>query len=155
MSRQTSIGVEIDGKPATAFIAWLEEGPTVIAIGGEDPEYADDLEIVAGEREALVLKDGRQLRVDFPDPLARELEEGTASGEVAAPISGRVVEVAVAAGAFVKRGDPLFSVEAMKMEHGVTAPCAGTVRAVRFAPGQQIAEGMIAVVIEAEEQGSL
>jgi biotin carboxyl carrier protein len=51
----------------------------------------------------------------------------------------------------VDRGDPLFSLEAMKMEHSVVAPLAGTVKTVRIAPGQQIEEGMVAVLIEADE----
>ena len=98
-----------------------------------------------------MLRGGRQLRVAFPDLLSRDLETAGAGGEIAAPISGRVVEVSVVTGAEVARGDPLFSIEAMKMEHGVTAPRAGTVKAVRVAPGQQIAEGTVVVVIEAEE----
>ena len=97
-----------------------------------------------------MLHRGRQLRVAFPDPLARELEAGAASGEIVAPMHGRVVAVAVAPGVHVERGDPLFSLEAMKMEHSVTAPLAGTVKTVRIAPGQQVEEGMVAVLIEAD-----
>jgi len=150
LGRRSSIAVEVDGEPLTVTLAWSKEGPAVISMGGEKPDYAADLEIAWGEREALVLRGGRQLSVRFPDPLARDLEEGDASGEVAAPISGRVIEVVVAAGAIVEKGAPLFSVEAMKMEHGVSAPCSGTIKAVRYGPGQQIAEGAVVVVIEAE-----
>jgi 3-methylcrotonyl-CoA carboxylase alpha subunit len=151
MERRTMLPVEIDGAPATAELIWSKDGPTVVSIGGALPEYAEGLETAWSGREALVLQGGRQLRVAFPDPLSRELQEGDAGGDIAAPISGRVVEVAVITGARVARGDPLFSIEAMKMEHGITAPRAGTVRAVRVAPGQQIAEGTIVVVIELEE----
>jgi 3-methylcrotonyl-CoA carboxylase alpha subunit len=155
MWRRSMVPVEIDGVPLVADIEWSKDGPAVLAIGADEPEYAADLEIVWGEREALLLLGGRQLRVGFPDPLARELAEDAGGGEIAAPISGRVVEVAVAAGARVEKGDALFSVEAMKMEHGVTAPRAGVVKAVRFAPGQQIAEGMVAIVIDVEEAPTL
>ena len=61
---------------------------------------------------------------------------------------GRVVAVAVAPGAHVEKGDPLFSLEAMKMEHGVVAPLAGIVQAVRIVAGQQVEEGVLAVIIE-------
>ena len=37
------------------------------------------------------------------------------------------------------------------MEHSVTAPVAGTVEAVRIAPGQQVAEGAVAIVISRDE----
>jgi 3-methylcrotonyl-CoA carboxylase alpha subunit len=149
--RHSVVSVEIDGAPVVASLAWSKDGPTVVTLGGEEPAYAAELETVWGEREALVLRGGRQLRVAFPDLLSRDLETAGAGGEIAAPISGRVVEVSVVTGAEVARGDPLFSIEAMKMEHGVTAPRAGTVKAVRVAPGQQIAEGTVVVVIEAEE----
>jgi biotin carboxyl carrier protein len=61
---------------------------------------------------------------------------------------GRVVAVAVLAGAHVELGDPLFSLEAMKMEHSVLAPLAGQVKMVRIAPGQQLQGGMVALLIE-------
>jgi 3-methylcrotonyl-CoA carboxylase alpha subunit len=148
MERRTMLPVEIDGTQAAAELLWSKDGPAVVSIGGAAPEYAEDVETAWSGREALVLQGGRQLRVTFPDPVSRELEEGEAGGDVAAPISGRVVEVVAISGARVNRGDPLFSIEAMKMEHGVTAPRAGTVRTVRIAPGQQIAEGTVVVVIE-------
>ncbi len=149
--RRITVAAEVDGMPITAVLAWSKDGPTAISMDGERPEYAADAETIWDGREALVIRGGAQIGVSFPDPLDRDLDEGTAGGEVIAPISGRVVEVAVSAGAYVEKGDPLFSVEAMKMEHGVTAPRSGMVKAVRFAPGQQITEGVVAVVIEPEE----
>jgi 3-methylcrotonyl-CoA carboxylase alpha subunit len=80
----------------------------------------------------------------------RDSGAGAASGDVVAPMHGRVVAVSAVAGAHVERGDPLFSIEAMKMEHGIVAPLSGTVKTVRIAPGQQVEEGMIAVLIEAD-----
>ncbi len=147
--RRSVLTVEIDGSAVTAQLAWSKDGPAVVALDGEKPAYAADLETFWDGREALVLRGGRQLRVAFPDPLSRHLDADGASGEIAAPISGRVVEFAVVTGAQVARGDPLFSIEAMKMEHGIAAPRAGTVTMVRVAPGQQIAEGTVVVVIEA------
>ncbi len=149
--RRSVLGVEIDGAPATAEILWSRRGPAVLSVGGLAPVKRLEGDVVWGGREAFLLLDGRQLCVRFPDPLLRDLDEGAASGEVLAPISGRVVAVEVAAGARVARGDALFTLEAMKMEHGVVAPIAGRVAAVRVAPGQQVSEGAVAVLIEAEE----
>jgi 3-methylcrotonyl-CoA carboxylase alpha subunit len=64
---------------------------------------------------------------------------------------GRVVALAVAPGERVEKGDLLFTLEAMKMEHSVLAPVSGTVRAVRIAAGQQVEQGAPAVSIEAGE----
>ena len=54
---------------------------------------------------------------------------------------GRVVAWLAQPGARVDRNAPLMILEAMKMEHTITAPGAGTVEAFRFAVGEQVTEG--------------
>jgi len=54
---------------------------------------------------------------------------------------GKVIAVLVAAGAKVERGAPLVIMEAMKMEHAVNAPAAGTVQEILYAVGEQVDEG--------------
>jgi 3-methylcrotonyl-CoA carboxylase alpha subunit len=148
LGRRSSLDVVVDGEPAAVEIDWSRRGPTIASIGGAFTNLQRDTEIVWNDREAFVLDGGRQLRVAFPDPAARDREEGAASGEIVAPMHGRVIAVSVAPGAHVEKGDPLFSLEAMKMEHGVVAPLAGIVQAVRIAAGRQVEEGALAVVIE-------
>jgi geranyl-CoA carboxylase alpha subunit len=63
--------------------------------------------------------------------------------EVRAAINGRVLEVAVAAGAAVIAGQWLCTLEAMKMEHELRAPKAGVIEAVEVAAGQQVAPGRV------------
>jgi 3-methylcrotonyl-CoA carboxylase alpha subunit len=150
LQRTSRLAVEIDGEAVPVEIAWAAGGPRVVALDGAAPANDPNVEIVWGGHEAFVLSDGRQLRVAFPDPLARQAGAGSSGGEVRAPIHGRVVEVAVAPGQRVAMGDPLFMMEAMKMEHGVVAPIAGTVATVRVAAGQQLEQGAVAVLIEPE-----
>jgi 3-methylcrotonyl-CoA carboxylase alpha subunit len=54
---------------------------------------------------------------------------------------GKVVAYLAQPGQAVKRGQPLAVMEAMKMEHTLAAPADGTVKALRFAAGEQVAEG--------------
>jgi 3-methylcrotonyl-CoA carboxylase alpha subunit len=54
---------------------------------------------------------------------------------------GKVIAVHVAAGAKVAKGAPLLVMEAMKMEHTIVAPDDGTVEAVLYGTGDQVAEG--------------
>jgi len=63
--------------------------------------------------------------------------------EVRAAINGRVLEVAVAAGAEVAAGQRLCTLEAMKMEHELRAPKAGRIEAVEIAAGQQVSPGQV------------
>jgi biotin carboxyl carrier protein len=63
--------------------------------------------------------------------------------EVRASINGRVLEVAVAAGADVVAGQRLCTLEAMKMEHELRAPRDGRLSAVEIEAGQQVAPGQV------------
>jgi geranyl-CoA carboxylase alpha subunit len=63
--------------------------------------------------------------------------------EVRAAINGRVLDVAVAAGADVSAGQRLCTLEAMKMEHELRAPRAGRIEAVEVSAGQQVSPGQV------------
>jgi 3-methylcrotonyl-CoA carboxylase alpha subunit len=54
---------------------------------------------------------------------------------------GKVLSFAVKAGDKVKAGQALAVMEAMKMEHTISAPQDGTVAELLYAPGEQVAEG--------------
>ena len=63
---------------------------------------------------------------------------------------GKVLAILVEEGAAVAKGERVALIEAMKMEHALTAPIAGTVAEVAAAAGNQIAEGAKVMVIAAE-----
>ncbi|MEU6403105.1 biotin carboxylase N-terminal domain-containing protein [Streptomyces sp. NPDC046985] len=85
----------------------------------------------------------------FPDPAAQR-----APGSLLAPMPGTVVRVAdgLAEGAAVRAGDPLLWLEAMKMEHKITAPVTGTLSALHVAPGRQVEVGALLAVVEAHQE---
>ncbi|MEU9120352.1 biotin carboxylase N-terminal domain-containing protein [Streptomyces sp. NPDC048506] len=84
----------------------------------------------------------------FPDPAAQR-----APGSLLAPMPGTVVRVAegLAEGARVAAGQPLLWLEAMKMEHKITAPASGTLTALHAAPGHQVEVGALLAVVQEEE----
>ncbi|HTH07426.1 MAG TPA: biotin/lipoyl-containing protein, partial [Ilumatobacteraceae bacterium] len=68
-------------------------------------------------------------------------DEAGRAGTTVAPMPGKVVRLLVAAGDEVVAGQPLLTIEAMKMEHQIVAPHAGVVREVFVAAGQQLDHG--------------
>jgi 3-methylcrotonyl-CoA carboxylase alpha subunit len=68
-------------------------------------------------------------------------DEDAVPSHLAAPMPGRVVQVLVAAGALVVRGQPILVLEAMKMEHTIRAPADGVVAGLRYAAGDLVEEG--------------
>jgi geranyl-CoA carboxylase alpha subunit len=74
---------------------------------------------------------------------------GGGDGKVRAAMNGRVVAVLVKPGDKVAAGQPIMTLEAMKMEHVHTAGVAGTVSAIDVAEGEQVTTGKIVVEIEA------
>jgi len=70
-------------------------------------------------------------------------------GKVRAAMNGRVVAVLVKQGERVASGQPVMTLEAMKMEHVHTAPISGTISAIDVAEGEQVTTGRIVVEIEA------
>jgi geranyl-CoA carboxylase alpha subunit len=73
-------------------------------------------------------------------------------GKVRAAMNGRVVAVLVKAGERVEAGQPVMTLEAMKMEHVHTAAIAGTIAAIDVVEGEQVTTGKIVVEIEAAAQ---
>jgi 3-methylcrotonyl-CoA carboxylase alpha subunit len=61
---------------------------------------------------------------------------------------GHVLEVRARAGQAVEAGAVLVLLEAMKMEHTLLAPWAGTVTAVRVAAGERVEEGAELVILQ-------
>ncbi len=97
-----------------------------------------------------VARDGRKLSVFHAGSLWRlarhhdlhEVASDARAGSLAAPMPGKVIAVLVEPGAKVAKGAPLVILEAMKMEHTIVAPAAGTVKEVRYAAGEQVSEGV-------------
>jgi 3-methylcrotonyl-CoA carboxylase alpha subunit len=74
-----------------------------------------------------------------------------AGDAVLAPMPGLVTRLHALQGATVARGDPLVVLEAMKMEHVLTAPRDGRIAELMVAEGDQVVDGAMLVRIEAAD----
>ena len=84
---------------------------------------------------------GETCRLTYLDPLAPSEARGGAPADRRAD-AGQVSAVLVAPGATVQRGQTSMLLEAMKMEHAITAPSDGVVEAIDFAHGALVEEGV-------------
>ena len=95
--------------------------------------------------------DGTAHAVTELPPERRGATAGTHDGDVRSPMPGAVVAVHVAEGDVVEEGQVLLVVEAMKMEHALSAPHAGTVTGLAVRAGSQVAvDQLLASVVVPE-----
>ncbi len=76
---------------------------------------------------------------------------GVADGAIISPMPGKLIAVAVRQGDSVTKGQKLVTLEAMKMEHSLTAPFDGIVAELNATEGAQVSEGALLARIEKEE----
>src|SRR6185437_3402991 len=134
--RKTTLPLSADGAAVNADIEYGDG--LAVTVGGEAP--AADARVVAVADGVYVLRRGRVTRVGRRN-LAFPAVHGTSDGAIVAPMHGKVLAVFVEEGARVVRGQRLAIIEAMKMEHTLTATVAGVVETVAAAVNDQVAEG--------------
>ena len=94
----------------------------------------------------LTFRDGRPLL--FTAPKFASGDGGGGAGTILAPMPGRVTSVEVAVGDTVTKGQKLLTLEAMKMEHALTAPFDGTVAELNASAGGQVQVDAVLVRVE-------
>lgn len=119
-----------------------------------------DVEAVGVRRVLRVRRYGDRVFVDWPGKsvvltdVPRFIDPSAVQrpGSLLAPMPGAVIRIAVAEGDRVSAGQPLLWLEAMKMEHTISAPADGVVATLAVVAGQQLAVGeVLAVIVDHSE----
>lgn len=102
-----------------------------------------------------ILVNGNKYNVDVKDKFDELLKQmgmdklaQTGVQEVKAPMPGMVINIAVEAGAEVKKGDPLLVLEAMKMENIIKSPRDGKIKTLKAVKGNAVEKNQPLVVFE-------
>ncbi|AUH35040.1 pyruvate carboxylase [Paracoccus tegillarcae] len=148
MGRHRSYG-PVRTLPTRTFFYGMEQGEEITA--EIDPGKILEIRLQAmgetdenGEVKVFFELNGQPRNIRVPNRLvksetiARPKADPADPNQIGAPMPGVVASVAVTAGQQVKQGDLLLTIEAMKMETGLSAERDGTVKALHIAPGQQI-----------------
>ena len=104
--------------------------------------------VIAAERRHVFLE-GHVYPMVRVDTLHVGGQGEEAGSGLRSPMPGKVIALLAEAGTTVERSAPLLVMEAMKMEHTITAPTKGLLKAFRCAPGDQVADGVELVDFEA------
>jgi len=137
---QLSVGEGDDA--VSAPLVWRAEGDALqVSFAGQTARVQVFVETQAHEDVAHVFAPQGATRITVVDALAHAGDTQEAGGRLTAPMPGKVVSFAVAAGDKVKAGQPLAVMEAMKMEHTIAAPADGEVLELLYVPGDQVTEG--------------
>ena len=128
----------LDGTTTTASASASADGALAATLG----ERRFPAAVVAGGDRRHVFVAGRTHAFTVVDLFgvsgAEHDEEGVG---LVAPMPGKVIALVASPGSAVEKGAPLLVLEAMKMEHTISAPRAGTVKAFRVVAGEQVSEG--------------
>jgi propionyl-CoA carboxylase alpha chain len=116
-----------------------------------------DLELDGRRQQSRVTRAGDRLIIQSPrgdvelvvQPRFEKPESSGPSGELVAPMPGRVIDLRVGVGDTVRAGETLIVLEAMKMEHPLSAAEDGVVTEVRVSAGEQVTNGALLLVVSA------
>ena len=162
----SEIHVALEHEGETLDVALLRDGPGSWHREGTETGVSRDtkgLEMtVAGRRfraeaarhgqTVTVWDAGRAWVFAIPDPLAAAEAAGAGGNAIAAPMPGLVKRMRAEAGQAVEKGQPLAILEAMKMEHTLTAPRDGMVAEILAQEGAQVADGDLLLTLEPEDE---
>ena len=142
------IGFRLNADPRVAATLFHKgESRTVDVIGERGAAHATGF---VEDARTVVFADGQGFEFALESRGSGAAAAG--SGAILAPMPGKVIAVDVAEGDRVAAGQRLMVLEAMKMEHALTAPFDGTVTELSAATGGQVqVEAVLAVVAPAEE----
>ena len=105
--------------------------------------HADAIRLANGD--IAVMRDGETFVVRPYDPFSAADAAGGASDRIVSPMPGKIIQLHIKAGDMVKKGQPLAVLEAMKMEHTLSAPADAKVASVEVSQGDQVPDGAIVV----------
>jgi 3-methylcrotonyl-CoA carboxylase alpha subunit len=142
-------GFRLNRLPQTEV--WLSDGRETRSARASARTYQDELRY-DGKAAVWLTFAGKTFHLGVPSSDGLSAGHHHASdGSILSPMPGKVISVEVAQGQSVAKGQKLLTLEAMKMEHTLTAPFDGTVAQLTVAAGDQVQVEALLVRIEALE----
>ena len=143
---------DASGMPGLAGLRLNAPASLSAVLDGKSVQVVDDEELAdvsgfADEERVVLFREGQAFEFELSSR-GTGTSHGVHDGEIEAPMPGKVTAVEVSNGEKVAKGQRLLTLEAMKMEHALTAPFDGTVADLSAKAGAQVTEGQMLVKIE-------
>jgi len=139
-------GFRLNASPKSAIMISDQTDMRLVDISGDA-----SLETFAVDTGRLVFQNGQPFLFSIPR-FDNDAEAEAGAGEIFSPMPGQVISLEIAVDESVASGQKLMVLEAMKMEHSITAPFDGIVREIGPALGDQVPHNALLVRIEATEK---
>jgi geranyl-CoA carboxylase alpha subunit len=141
---------------AGVYTATVREAELAVRIISFDPPHArvvlngtDESIMFALESDAIHLaRNGQSFTLQNTLHWPAERTAAASDGRLLAPMSGRIVAVSAKAGDRIEAGHALIVLEAMKMEHALSVPAPGRLKAMHVAVGAQVSTGQLLAELE-------
>jgi acetyl/propionyl-CoA carboxylase alpha subunit len=138
-------GFRLNAEPARTVRLFRGGQPVICAV----KDMAAPRSVLLTEDDEIVVFEAGEAFVFASHPPAADEAGAAGDGAIRSPMPGKVTGLSVKPGETVKKGQALLVLEAMKMEHALTAPFDGTVDEVSVALGAQVTEGAVLVKLSA------
>ena len=143
-------GFRLNAEPSRALTLSVDGQPRSVRF--ETDDALGSLLTAAPDSEPIILTEAGQSFYIEPYRATGQSSGTAGDGAIVSPMPGRIIAVEVESGAAVTKGQKLVTLEAMKMEHTLTAPFDGTIAELNAAPGAQVSEGTLLVKVEASAE---
>ena len=140
------IGLRLNAAPVLRQTVFVDGDPTVLEI--DDSVFAHHGHLEPDTSSTVYFDRGRPFQVSMNAPRG-VAAAGASDGALRAPMPGRIVATPVKSGDTVAKGQTVVVLEAMKMEHALTAPFDGVVD-ISVSVGDQAPDGAVLATISAE-----
>ena len=109
-----------------------DQNKIIIKVNGVEYKFSME-SIFSYVRHGMIDKDAKQINAN----------------NIVSPMPGKIVDIFLAEGDLVNEGEPILSLEAMKMQNEITATCNGVIQKIHVVPGQSVMKDELLVEVNA------